>query len=64
VPSQVRNGQGVLHTIYTSNVRNYFMEAGGVQSMAKLLNDENVSSIMRYDASVGSWRMYNPATGI
>jgi len=40
------------------------MEAGGVQSMAKLLNDENVSSIMRYDASVGSWRMYNPATGI
>ena len=58
------DAQGVHHTIFTSNVRAYFMQPPGVQAMACLLKEENIASVMRHDSILASWRIYDPATGI
>jgi len=58
------NEQGVVHKMYGIKMRAYFAEAGGVHSMANLLNDENIGSLMRYDESAESWRLYCATTGI
>lgn len=58
------NGQGIVHKMYGSKVRAYFADDGGVESMAILLYDENIGSVMRYDNSVESWRLFCARTGI
>jgi len=57
-------GQGSLHQVFNNNARIYFLTGGGTQNMATLLKNENIGSIMRYDASMVKWRIYNPVTGI
>jgi len=57
-------GQGSLHQVFNNNARIYFLTGGGTQNMATLLKNGNIGSIMRYDASMVKWRIYNPVTGI
>jgi len=58
------NRQGTVHNMYSTNLRAYFAKTGGVNGMATLLYDENIGSIMKYDESAESWRMYCATTGI
>ena len=58
------NRQGCVHNMYGFKVREYFAGAGGVHSMANLLYGENIGSLVRYDSSVESWRLYCATTGI
>jgi len=58
------NNQGVVHNMYGVKMRAYFSQTSGVTGMATLLYEENIGSIMKYDESAESWRMYCATTGI
>jgi len=58
------NGQGIVHKMYGFKMRAYFAKTGGVNGMATLLYDEKIGSVLKYDESAETWRMYCATTGI
>ena len=56
-------GRGVLHNI-CKGVRECFLEIGGVQATAKLLQAGKISDKMRYDACTGGWKVCVASTGL